>query len=118
MRQRTVVEVRESLTQAIGHILQVISRERPPQPPPSTAANLEFLAGTDSKGKHLGCIFQQLQNYMSNNSSAFIDLEKANIGKVGSIKCVFQLDFVGLIAVWIRGKRPANKLVRWTNNSH
>uniref|UniRef100_A0A5K3FA65 Annexin n=1 Tax=Mesocestoides corti TaxID=53468 RepID=A0A5K3FA65_MESCO len=79
MRQRTVLEVRESLTQAIGHILKAIPKQQPPPPPnPVVQPAVEFPLG---KGQ-LGQIFQQFNNYAMANSRILYEISSADMGKV------------------------------------
>ncbi|VDK38174.1 unnamed protein product [Taenia asiatica] len=78
MRQRTVMEVRESLTQAIGHILKAIPKPQPPPPQPLQQPAVEFpmLKGPLSQ------VFQQFSSYAINNSNIANELSGADVGKV------------------------------------
>ncbi|KAL5111960.1 Annexin A7 [Taenia crassiceps] len=77
MRQRTVMEVRESLTQAIGHILKAIPRPQPPpQPLQQPAVEFPLLMGPLSQ------VFQQFNSYVTNNSNIANELANADVGKV------------------------------------
>ncbi len=77
------MDVRESLTQAMGRILQAIPKPQPPpplQPQPVTQPAVEFPLG---KGQ-LGQIFHQLNNYTKKDPSLLDDLASADVGKVRS----------------------------------
>lgn len=90
MRQRTVMEVRESLSQAIGHILKAIPKPQPPPPPqPLQQPAVEFpmLKGPLSQ------VFQQFSSYATNNSNIANELLGADVGKVSVCKNDISLRF-------------------------
>ncbi|VDL61259.1 unnamed protein product [Hymenolepis diminuta] len=84
MRQRTVMEVRESLSQAITHILKAIPKPQPipapapiPQPAPKPAVEYpSYLKGP------LGQIMQQFSSYATTSSNIFNELCGSDVGKV------------------------------------
>lgn len=86
MRQRTVMEVRESLSQAIAHILKAIPKPQPAPPPPAPQPAVEFpvLRGP------LGQILQQFNSYATTDSNILNEIAGADIGKVTVITRYFQ----------------------------
>ncbi|VDM17980.1 unnamed protein product [Hydatigera taeniaeformis] len=81
MRQRTVMEVRESLTQAIGHILKAIPKPQPPPPPPPQPLQQPAVEFPILKSP-LSQVFQQFNSYATINSNIVDELSCADVGKV------------------------------------
>ncbi|VDO04130.1 unnamed protein product [Rodentolepis nana] len=77
MRQRTVIEVRESLSQAVAHILKSIPKPQLiPQPAPTPAVEYP----TYLKGP-LGQIMQQFNSYATISSNILNELCGSDVGK-------------------------------------
>lgn len=81
MRQRTVMEVRESLSQAISHILTAIPKPSPPPPPPAPAPQPAVEYPSFLKGP-LGQIMQQFNSFATNSSDILNEVSRADVGKV------------------------------------
>ncbi|KAM7533338.1 hypothetical protein Aperf_G00000126372 [Anoplocephala perfoliata] len=106
MRQRTVMEVRESLSQAIAHILKAIPKPSPiPAPAPQPAVEYPSF----SKGP-LGQIMQQFNSYATNNLDILSEISGADFGKViGGNWDDADDRYVLTIEVEKRGRKPSSR---------